>query len=370
MQNMINNVFYYNNLCRFVSENECNGISIPEIQKLCLFVCENETKWPHQYLSRLFKRSITNLARTIEITPQRQILVHFNRKKLGDRVLGITPLKTVTLAVDLRTGNIFASIGQAQISLSWNLEVAVLQQLQGLPHILQFNSLSYYLGKLRNGSEFELPKQRLTVEYCNGGDLQPWLEQKRLNPRQKQKVFKDVIRAVAALHRWNLLHGDLKPENIFLKQIGSHLKAILGDLATIRHLVMPLGPQTYGGTGRYCSPEYAVLLLKLRREKISDEEYVLVNTLARDIWALGMTLFWLLDEETYFQSAHWFFLEPLRTLQALANLQKDPIEKPKDENSPMHLIWGFLRINPAERLSVVDAEYKLSQIDWDTFFKK
>jgi len=58
------------------------------------------------------------------------------------------------------------------------------------------------------------------MEYCNGGNLEELIEsRKQLNKQleiwQVKKIALDVAKGLNFIHQKNLVHMDIKPDNIF-----------------------------------------------------------------------------------------------------------------------------------------------------------
>ncbi|MBR4387939.1 MAG: serine/threonine protein kinase [Prevotella sp.] len=106
----------------------------------------------------------------------------------------------------------------------------------------------------------------LLMEYVDGVTLTEFLRQHPgyFRKRQHARQFADeLLSAVAYLHQHQVLHLDLKPDNILITRIGSHVKLI--DLG---YCYQDSYPFTTGGTADYSAP---------------DEE----KTPASDIYSLG-----------------------------------------------------------------------------------
>ena len=56
----------------------------------------------------------------------------------------------------------------------------------------------------------------LITEYVKGDTLRPWINAKRLSITQSVNILRQVLDALQFGHERNVIHGDLRPENIFL----------------------------------------------------------------------------------------------------------------------------------------------------------
>lgn len=107
------------------------------------------------------------------------------------------------------------------------------------------------------------PKERrslyLVTEYIEGQTLRQWMTD---NPRPDLETVRDIveqmIRGLRALHRKEMLHQDLRPENVMIDR-GGTVKII--DLGSVRvagvvEALPQLDPEEMLGTVQYSAPEY------------------------------------------------------------------------------------------------------------------
>jgi serine/threonine-protein kinase ULK/ATG1 len=53
-------------------------------------------------------------------------------------------------------------------------------------------------------------------EYCNGGTLENVLaKEKKLSEQRALLIFKQLLDAFQILNKYNIMHRDMKPDNIF-----------------------------------------------------------------------------------------------------------------------------------------------------------
>lgn len=60
----------------------------------------------------------------------------------------------------------------------------------------------------------------LILEYMKCGDLYEVTKEKPLGDEQVWDIFRQVIRGIKYLHDNNIVHGDIKPQNILLANNG------------------------------------------------------------------------------------------------------------------------------------------------------
>ena len=70
-------------------------------------------------------------------------------------------------------------------------------------------------------------------EFCNGGNLYDFLQSSgHFTEKKSLRIFREMIEAFKVLNRLNVMHRDLKPDNIFLH----NGKAKLGDFGFCKAL--------------------------------------------------------------------------------------------------------------------------------------
>ncbi|KAI7805417.1 PKZ [Triplophysa rosa] len=101
----------------------------------------------------------------------------------------------------------------------------------------------------------------IQMEFCEGGTLTTWIQERNINTKQRIKreihqIFHEIVSGVEYVHSQNLIHRDLKPDNILF---GAEGKVKIGDFGLAATLTNPNGAaicRTKGrGTQSYMSPE-------------------------------------------------------------------------------------------------------------------
>mmetsp|Transcript_24677 Transcript_24677/g.70997 ORF Transcript_24677/g.70997 Transcript_24677/m.70997 type:complete len:583 (-) Transcript_24677:114-1862(-) len=118
----------------------------------------------------------------------------------------------------------------------------------------------------------------IVMEYCPEGDLKEKIELDfgEFTEEWVRTVFAQLLQAVQYLHSKNVIHRDLKSQNVFLAHDG---RVRLGDFGLCRHTrAVALGSATltHAGTDCYMAPE---MLSSSRYGKPAD------------IWSLGCVLY-------------------------------------------------------------------------------
>ncbi|KAL8854230.1 MAG: hypothetical protein Q9221_000944 [Calogaya cf. arnoldii] len=125
----------------------------------------------------------------------------------------------------------------------------------------------------------------LVLEYCPGDELYNYLlHHGPIPPEKVQKIFTQLVGAVAYVHNLSCVHRDLKLENILLDK---HENVKLCDFGFTREYEGRMSYlQTFCGTVCYSAPEM------LKGEKYAGEKV--------DVWSLGIILYALLTGELPF----------------------------------------------------------------------
>ena len=96
---------------------------------------------------------------------------------------------------------------------------------------------------------------------------------------QVLRLARDLCSALAACRKQNILHRDVKPENIFLSDMGTYK---LGDFGVAK-ISERTETGTRAGTGAYMAPEVA---------------FGRAYGASADVYSLGLVLYWLMNERT------------------------------------------------------------------------
>uniref|UniRef100_A0AAQ4QZA8 non-specific serine/threonine protein kinase n=1 Tax=Gasterosteus aculeatus aculeatus TaxID=481459 RepID=A0AAQ4QZA8_GASAC len=175
------------------------------------------------------------------------------------------------------------------------------------------------------------------LSYCNGGDLAEYLHSKGTLREDTIRVFLQQIgQAMKVLQSKDILHRDLKPQNILLchpegrrsSPINTSIK--IADFGFARHLQTNTMAATLCGSPMYMAPEV-----------IMSQNY----DAKADLWSIGTIVYQCLTGKAPFHASTpqelRLFYESNRTL--LPNIPK--------ETSPnlRHLVLGLLQRNHKER---------------------
>ena len=185
--------------------------------------------------------------------------------------IGVGSYGRVYKAVRISDGIVYA-IKEMNIGHMTGPErIESLNEIRILASVNHNNIIRFYDAFLQNNNLY------VVTEFAPNGDLGKLLEKKSrtrtlLNENTIWTYFIQICLAVKELHSRNILHRDLKPQNVFLAQ-SSNIK--LGDVGSSRLLKNTM-TRTQCGTPYYMSPEIW-----------KNQSYGKKT----DIWALGTILY-------------------------------------------------------------------------------
>ena len=180
----------------------------------------------------------------------------------------------------------------------------------------------------------ESPKHlNLVLEYVGGVSLHSYIKQRvnrRLEPAEAWRLFKQVLAATEYCHSVNVAHRDLKLENILLDE-SNNVKLIDFGFSTC----MPADKRTctFCGTPSYMAPEI-----------ISRREYAGPPV---DVWALGVLLYAML--------CGCFPFKGSCDSDLYRKIQRGVFSVPEHvEEGPKRLIKKMIQLDPTKRPTAAD----------------
>jgi nucleotide-binding universal stress UspA family protein len=203
--------------------------------------------------------------------------------------------------------------------VGFEVEGMILARLTG-PHVPRFVA----------AGDFERPY--IVMEHVAGRPVRTLLDRTPLAAEEVAEIGSRIAFALHDLHSQHVIHLDLKPSNVILRDDGA---AVLIDFGLSRHDQLPdLVAEEFDdpvGTGPYIAPEQ---VLRERGDPRSD------------IFALGVILYFLATGERPFG-------EPQRAAEWRRRLWRDPFPprswNPKVPPWLQEIILRCLAIEPAER---------------------
>ena len=177
----------------------------------------------------------------------------------------------------------------------------------------------------------------IVMEYCDGGDLNDFIKDKKdkgklIEEELIWKIFIKITIGLADIHKINILHRDLKTLNVFLKK-SCDIDIKIGDLGVAKIISKNTLAKTIIGTPYYLSPEIC-------EEKPYNDK--------SDVWALGCILYELCS-----------FKHPFEARSQGALIVKILNNKPEQidahySNDLKNLVFLLLDKNSDKRLSCIE----------------
>lgn len=196
----------------------------------------------------------------------------------------------------------------------------------------------------------------IVMEYCAGGDLlESLLKRKRAmheNAAMVQIVL-PILDTLCHLHSFNIIHRDVKLENIFLDGAG---KVKLGDfgltMCTAQEAaISPVGTVEYMAPEVVCLPSVELILSgKIHARDVSPTSDKV------DIWALGVTLFELVSGKLPFEGPDKAGIKESILQNNMSILPPNVSEDCKS------LICDMLSYFPEDRPSAFTVRLKVSRV--------
>jgi serine/threonine-protein kinase len=112
-------------------------------------------------------------------------------------------------------------------------------------------------------------------EYINNVIATPGPTRTRLKPGMAVAIIRECLGALAALHREEIVHGDIKPSNIMVKRTGNAKIIDIGSAMDLMNM-----PQQKTCTPQYAAPEVLDRQEVSPRSDLASLGYVLVELLA------------------------------------------------------------------------------------------
>ncbi|CAD8207842.1 unnamed protein product [Paramecium octaurelia] len=263
-----------------------------------------------------------------EFDPYSPFSQYETMKQLGEGGFGCVTLAKHRITGELVAIKIIKMIGNAQdIELNFR-EAEVLRSLSHKNIVKVYNSYA-----LKN------TQMAVIMEYLEGGELSDRLKQKggRFSEEEACKYFRQIVCAISYCHQKNVVHRDLKLENLLFSSADSdELKAIDFGIAGIQ---CPTNTDHVNiGSLHYMAPE----ILAGRVTRVSTSV---------DIWAMGIILYKMLFGNVPFNG---------KTQQDIINnIINKELQLPPNNLSEevVNLLNQMLEKNNELRLRITDVEF-------------
>lgn len=204
-------------------------------------------------------------------------------------------------------------------------------------------NLVYAVSFFRNGSSYYKINEKIDTSGLSVEEIS------KLPLENILIIAKSVCSSLNILHELNIVHGDLKPDNILIKQTGE--KIYTGKLIDFDDSYFSTNPPTdreaIVGTPEYYSPELATYIMTDDEEDADGTSM----TLASDIFTLGIIL------TEYFTGSKPQNSENIPTWNAVTKGLKLSFSK-KLPDGIDELINSMLSENPSERPGIKEIQHR------------
>ncbi|CAN6723974.1 unnamed protein product [Malus baccata var. baccata] len=218
---------------------------------------------------------------------------------------------------EIATGRLNKKLQESLMS-----EIFILKKINH-PNIIRLHDIIEVPGKIN-----------LVLEYCRGGDLSMYIQRHGKVPEALAEHFmQQLVAGLQMLRDNNLIHRDLKPQNLLLSTNDNNSVLKIADFGFARYL-QPQGlAETLCGSPLYMAPE----IMQLQKYDAK-----------ADLWSVGAILFQLVTGRTPFTGNS--------QIQLLQNIMKaTELQFPSDGNNLSSeckdLCQKLLRRNRLERLT-------------------
>lgn len=177
----------------------------------------------------------------------------------------------------------------------------------------------------------------IVLEYMEGGDLaNVILTNSGLKESEVKYLFYQICLSVKYLHDNEVVHRDLKPDNILLKSVAHNSLIKLSDFGLSKIIDEQTFMKTICGTPLYVAPEVLDKAVYYYDKQV-------------DIWSLGVILFYMLGQELPFRDTE----KKIPKEQILKADYNFTAEKFKDVSEmAKDLISHMLVVNPMDRFTI------------------
>ncbi|MFG2624525.1 serine/threonine-protein kinase [Streptomyces sp. NPDC048473] len=167
--------------------------------------------------------------------------------------------------------------------------------------------------------------------------------EQQLTVRRTARIGLQVLRGLRAVHDAGVVHRDVKPHNVLFRP---NEFAILTDfgIATFDGAVPVTRSGELVGTMKYLAPELF--------DRLSGQSRA--ATPASDLWALGITLYEMVEGRTPFDG--------LSPVEFLISVCESPLPRMRYAGPLVPVVEELLRKDPQQRLSAAEAEEMLRAI--------
>ncbi|KAJ7146014.1 kinase-like domain-containing protein [Mycena epipterygia] len=277
-------------------------------------------------------------------------------------LIGQGATSKVFLVRDKETKRLYA-LKQAP---TWDQSADIEQEQQILLSIAHLSGTPASLLPLV-GSWTDSEYSYLLTPWCGGKDLSSLLVNgQKFEPSRVRAYMAQLVVAVEALHKLNIIHRDIKPANVFLTKQGN---IMLGDFGFSKRFPTEFSFQAdpNASSGSFDIPS-ADEIVHVARDACGTLSWMspaqhagTAYSYEADMWSLGLLLFWM-------STGRMPFGEQADLHAAYAH---NPIDfRPEDglDDATKELVSGLLAKDPQARTSIKEMKKHryFAGVDWET----
>ncbi len=258
-----------------------------------------------------------------------------------EELLGSGGFGVVCRVTDLETGASYALKVIRNIN-STDEEVKALQLVERIRREAAVDIPSPHVVRALGIREWDESTFLILFEFFPGRSLGELIHDKSLSDRQKCDVIRQVLQGIADAHRCNVIHRDLKPDNVLVGSDGT-VKVIDFGLAKFASRRITTDGSFFG-TLRYMAPE-----LLQNGSHLADTR--------SDIYSLGHVFYEMVQGQHYWQRAQWRGLEDFAAYLKRVPTPKFAIDAREFQcdllPNAKETISDMVRLQPEERPATV-----------------
>ncbi|CAD8123675.1 unnamed protein product [Paramecium sonneborni] len=252
---------------------------------------------------------------------------HLGRGKCGEVFLGKSKKLDIKVAVKQSKNN--GVLSQERLN-----EIMNSREIQVMQKVKSENLVGFYDFKVSQNHIY------LFIEYCDGGTLTEFMRKNpNISDEQIVDIFQQIAKGFQALYKENVIHRDLKPDNILIHQNVIKI-ADFGFARFVEGNPEKAGMYTLKGTPLYVPPQI-----------FDDKKY----SNQFDIWSFGCILY----ELAFGRNIHESILDLGQLRTRLGSFKNQKVQFPKNNRNPKII----------QMISRMLEYYEENRITWPQIFE-
>ena len=272
----------------------------------------------------------------------------------------IKPIKAIASSDDKDSPEVQRAKKEKQFDDMW-LEANMLMKLKNTKGIIEMDERMV----------FEIDGEKnlfLTEEYYWDGTLWDYLkypiynkiESAKLSKKKQRKILFDLLTGLAAINKNQIVHRDIKPDNILMDLKKSGGRAVIADFHLSAYLHDKDRILNPGFLPEWAAPECAKIHLHPDRPKDElSNDYLSITSDKLDIWSMGLVFYALIAYELPFWvqrgAEQNITIEAEELFPILAHLKKGWLPEHLKSSPYFPLLEKMLEPDPQDRCTAIEA---------------